>query len=203
MREWPERAGLKVRAVRPGALRMRGRRRAAWGAGGMHRRCLARPCFARPAASAGVIVVRCGSPLRVRGCLRADSGRRAGPVAALAWCWDPGSLPLGGIQEVELLEWVFDSVPGTGRTARRRSGGRASRVGVRFGAGNGVAPLGGVQEGELLGARRGCADRGEASPGAGSGDSPPRGGVQESELLGASRCSTRCRICGLLRSVRP
>jgi len=39
---------------------------------------------------------------------------------------------------------------------RRHSGGRASRgrVGVRLGAGNGVAPLGGVQEGELLGASR-------------------------------------------------
>ncbi len=107
MREWPERAGLKVGPSGPQrrgfgvADGWRGSRGAA-----MHRRCLARPCSARPPAFAGVIVVRGGFPLRVRGCLRADSGRRAGP-------------------------------------------GRRGR-----GAGSRVAPLGGVQEGALLGASR-------------------------------------------------
>ena len=56
------------------------------------------------------------------------------------------------------------------------------RVGVRLGAGERVASLGG------------------GGLGAGSGV-VPLGGVQEGALVGASRGSTRCRICGLLRSV--
>ena len=107
------------------------------GEAGMHRRCLARPCSARPPAFAGVIVVRGGFPLRVRGCLRADSGRRAGP-------------------------------------------GRRGR-----GAGSGAAPLGGVREGELLGASR-CSTRLPDLLGA----------TGEGGLLGDVWCSTRwrCRV---------
>ena len=111
----------------------------------MHRRCLARPCSARPPAFAGVIVVRGGFPLRVRGCLRADSGRRAGP-------------------------------------------GRRGR-----GAGSGAAPLGGVREGELLGASR-CSTRLLELLGAtGAGG-----------LLGDVWCSTRwrCRVVLLGATVR-
>ena len=111
----------------------------------MHRRCLARPCSARPPAFAGVIVVRGGFPLRVRGCLRADSGRRAGP-------------------------------------------GRRGR-----GAGSGAAPLGGVREGELLGASR-CSTRlAELLGATGAGG-----------LLGDVWCSTRwrCRVAPLGAIVR-
>ena len=81
-------------AVRPAASRIRGCRRVAWEPGSRNATGVALPArvSARPPAFAGVIVVRGGFPLRVRGCLRADSGRRAGR-GGVGVVLDPG--PLG------------------------------------------------------------------------------------------------------------
>ena len=80
----------------------------------MPERCLARPPFACPAASAVSIVAPLSLSSRVPWLRRADSGRRAGPAAASAWCgWrrfaPARGGPVAGANRIKELNRQWDS----------------------------------------------------------------------------------------------
>ena len=182
----------------PGVLRMRvgdGRR----GSGVQNAGALPCPRAFRPSGRvrSDLSSPAAASPPGSRGCVR-RLGEARRPVAASAWCWICGVASLGAFVRASSSE----------------------RLVVRLDAGNGDASLGAGSAGSLHSVRsRGraprsasgcstrCRQRG-ASLGAGSAVAPLGGFVRADfsaravfDSVPATGRSTRCRICGSLRSV--
>ena len=192
---------------------MQGRRRVAWEPGSRNATALPCPPVFRPSARVRWSNCRSWCPPPPGPWLLARRlGEARRPVAALAWCWISGRTARrrSGRCASRRVE-VFDSEPdlrsaplGTARCVREGEllGARGVRLGAEetsrsLGARVRGLPLGGIQQGELVGDAwvfdsvpgKRVASFGGGGVGAGSGV-VPLGGVQEGALLGRSRCST-------------